>query len=77
MLLASQTLSMVFNGITRHNPEGLWFLRQGQAHGLKSAVEWRDSGRPILAGEAARQAIAELNTLLAERDLGSDGGQPR
>ena len=43
----AQMLATVFDGITRHNPEGLWFRRQAQAEGFKAAVEWRDSGRPI------------------------------
>ena len=37
----------MFDGITRHNPEGLWFRRYAQADGFKAAVQWRDSGRPI------------------------------
>lgn len=64
-LLASQTLSTIFDGITRHNPEGLWFRRQAQAHGLKSAVEWRDSGRDIPEGDEARALITELDALIA------------
>jgi enoyl-CoA hydratase len=56
----SQTMATVFDGITRHNPEGLWFRRHAQAHGFKSAVEWRDSGRPIPEGDEARQLIAEI-----------------
>jgi enoyl-CoA hydratase len=66
-LLASQTLATVFDGITRHNPEGLWFRRQAQASGLKSAVEWRDSGRPIPEGDEARRLIAELDARIAAR----------
>lgn len=56
----SQTLATVFDGITRHNPEGLWFRRQAQAEGFKSAIEWRDSGRPIPEGDEARRKIREL-----------------
>ena len=67
-LLASQTLSTMFDGITRHNPEGLWFRRHAQVNGFKAAVEWRDSGRPIPEGEAARRAIAELDALIAAHD---------
>lgn len=64
-LNASQTLATMFDGITRHNPEGLWFRRQSQAHGFKSAVEWRDSGRPIPDGDEARAAIAALELQIA------------
>lgn len=61
----TQMFATVFDGITRHSPEGLWFRRQAEAEGFKSAVEWRDSGRPIPEGDEARAAIAEL-----ERRLG-------
>lgn len=61
----SQMFATIFDGITRHNPEGLWFRRQAQAEGFKSAVQWRDSGRPIPEADEARALIAEL-----ERKLG-------
>ncbi|HYD77982.1 crotonase/enoyl-CoA hydratase family protein [Ramlibacter sp.] len=57
----SQQLATVFDGITRHNPEGLWFRRYAQAEGFKAAVQWRDSGQPIPEGEDARARIAELD----------------
>ncbi|WP_372000826.1 crotonase/enoyl-CoA hydratase family protein [Tistrella mobilis] len=56
----SQMMATVFDGITRHNPEGLWFRRYAQAEGFKAAVGWRDGGRPIPEGEEARAAIREL-----------------
>jgi len=56
----SQQLATVFDGITRHNPEGLWFRRYAQAQGFKAAVQWRDSGQPIPEGDGAREAIREL-----------------
>lgn len=62
---ASQTLATVLDGITRHNPEGLWFRRHAQVHGFKEAVRWRDAGRSIPEGDEARALIAEL-----ERQLG-------
>ena len=62
----SQTMATVFDGITRHNPEGLWFRRYAQAEGFKAAVEWRDSGRPIPEGDEARAMIAELEAQLAK-----------
>ncbi|MEP6824993.1 MAG: crotonase/enoyl-CoA hydratase family protein [Ramlibacter sp.] len=61
----TQMMATVFDGITRHNPEGLWFRRYAQVHGFKKAVEWRDSGRPIPEGEEARRSIAELEQQLA------------
>ncbi len=66
-LESAQTLSTVFDGITRHNPEGMWFRRQAQVEGFKSAVQWRDSGRAIPEGDDARQRVAELEQQLAER----------
>lgn len=66
-LLASQTLATVFDGIARHNPEGMWFRRHAQAHGFKDAVAWRDSGRPIPQGDEARALIAELEALIARQ----------
>ncbi|MDQ2929142.1 MAG: crotonase/enoyl-CoA hydratase family protein [Pseudomonadota bacterium] len=62
----AQTLATVFDGVTRHNPEGLWFRRQAQADGFKAAVEWRDSGRPIPEGDEARALVAELEKRLGE-----------
>ncbi len=57
----TQMLATVFDGITRHNPEGLWFRRQAQHEGFKSAVAWRDSGRPIPEGDEARALIREMD----------------
>src|SRR5688572_5998503 len=56
----SQGLATLFDGITRHNPEGLWFRRYAQAEGFKAAVAWRDSGQPIPEGDDARQRIRDL-----------------
>jgi enoyl-CoA hydratase len=56
----SQMLATVFDGITRHNPEGLWFRRYAQANGFKAAVQWRDSGRPIPEGDEARELIRRM-----------------
>jgi enoyl-CoA hydratase len=62
----TQMFATLFDGVTRHNPEGVWFRRQAQAEGFKSAVEWRDSGRPIPEGDEARALIAELEQRLAQ-----------
>jgi enoyl-CoA hydratase len=43
----SQQMATVFDGITRHNPEG-----------FKAAVQWRDSGKPIPEGDEARAYVA-------------------
>ncbi len=62
----TQSRARVFDGITRHNPEGVWFRRYAQAEGFKAAVQWRDSGRPIPEGDDARARIAELEAQLAQ-----------
>ncbi|WP_235823498.1 hypothetical protein [Azohydromonas sediminis] len=43
----TQMFATLFDGITRHSPEGVWFRRYAEAHGFPAAVEWRDSGRPL------------------------------
>ena len=70
-LLQSQMTATIFDGITRHNPEGLWFRRHAQVHGFKETVAWRDSGRPIPEADEARAMIGELERQLAERDAGT------
>ncbi len=62
----AQTLATVFDGITRHNPEGMWFRRTAQLEGFKAAVEWRDGGRPIPEGDEARALVADLERRLTE-----------
>ncbi len=56
----SQQMATVFDGITRHNPEGLWFRRLAQEQGFKAAVAWRDSGKPIPEGDEARRLVGEM-----------------
>ena len=56
----SQMMATVFDGITRHNPEGMWFRRHAQEHGFKAAVQWRDSGKPIPEGAEAQALIREM-----------------
>lgn len=56
----TQMMATVFDGITRHNPEGLWFRRYAQEAGFKAAVQWRDSGRPIPEGDEARALVREM-----------------
>jgi enoyl-CoA hydratase len=43
----TQMVATLFDGITRHSPEGVWFRDYAAAHGFHEAVKWRDSGRPI------------------------------
>lgn len=56
----TQQLATLFDGITRHNPEGMWFRRYAQTEGFKAAVQWRDSGKPIPEGEEARALVREM-----------------
>ena len=55
-----QMMATVFDGITRHNPEGMWFRRHAQAEGFRSAIAWRDGGRPIPEGDEARALIRKM-----------------
>ncbi len=49
-----QTLATVFDGMTRHSPEGLWFKQRAYEAGFQQAVKERDSGDPIQGGKAPR-----------------------
>lgn len=46
-LAGTQMIATLFDGITRHTPEGIWFKRYAEEHGFHEAVKWRDSGKPI------------------------------
>ena len=46
-LANTQMVATLFDGITRHSPEGVWFREYAEAHGFHEAVKWRDGGRPI------------------------------
>jgi enoyl-CoA hydratase/carnithine racemase len=43
----TQMMATLFDGITRHSPEGLWFKQLAEEKGFHEAVRWRDSGEPI------------------------------
>ncbi len=49
-LSGTQILATLFDGITRHSPEGRWFQRFAAEHGFHAAVAWRDSGKWIPDG---------------------------
>lgn len=49
-LHGTQILATLFDGITRHSPEGRWFQEFATTHGFDEAVKWRDSGRWIPDG---------------------------
>ena len=46
-LAGTQMMATLFDGITRHSPEGVWFKNYAQKHGFHAAVKWRDSGKAI------------------------------
>ena len=46
-LAATQMLATVFDGMTRHTPEGFAFKARCEQVGFKQAVRERDSGEPI------------------------------
>jgi enoyl-CoA hydratase len=50
----TQMIATLFDGITRHSPEGTWFKQYAEQHGFHEAVKWRDSGKPIPEGRRAR-----------------------
>ena len=43
----TQMFATLFDGITRHSPEGVWFKQRTEEVGFKQAVKERDSGDPI------------------------------
>ncbi len=49
-----QTLATVFDGLTRHSPEGLWFKARAEEVGFHQAVLERDSGAPIQGSKPPR-----------------------
>jgi enoyl-CoA hydratase len=46
-LAGTQMIATLFDGITRHSPEGVWFKDYAAKHGFHAAVKWRDSGKAI------------------------------
>ena len=59
-LQGTQLLATLFDGITRHSPEGRWFQEFAAEHGFGAAVRWRDSGRWIPDGGGPIPTEAEL-----------------
>jgi len=46
-LASTQMIATLFDGITRHSPEGTWFKEYAEKRGFHEAVAWRDGGKPI------------------------------
>lgn len=53
-LRTTQVLATVFDGITRHSPEGTWFKARAEEVGFHQAVKERDSGDPIPGSKPPR-----------------------
>lgn len=49
-LQGTQMIATLFDGVTRHSPEGMWFKRRAEEVGFQQAVRERDSGYPIAEG---------------------------
>jgi enoyl-CoA hydratase len=62
-LQSTQNLAVLFDGITRHSPEGRWFVDFAQEHGFDAAVRWRDQGRFIPDGGGPLPTQAEIDDL--------------
>lgn len=74
-LQSTQNLAVLFDGITRHSPEGRWFVDFAQEHGFDAAVQWRDTGRFIPDGGGPvpqRDEIAEMQQELAKKDAAKE-----
>lgn len=65
-LQTTQNLAILFDGITRHSPEGRWFVDFAQQHGLDAAVQWRDTGRFIPDGGGEIPADDEIERMKRE-----------
>lgn len=53
-LASTQMTATLFDGITRHSPEGMWFKRRAEEVGFQQAVRERDSGEAIAPGVSRR-----------------------
>jgi enoyl-CoA hydratase len=53
-LRTTQMLATIFDGMTRHSPEGVWFKQRAEEAGFHQAVAERDSGAPIQGSKPPR-----------------------
>lgn len=58
-LRTTQLIATLFDGITRHSPEGMWFKQRAEEAGFATAVRERDSGAPIAEGVSRRMPERE------------------
>jgi enoyl-CoA hydratase len=71
-LQTTQTIATIFDGITRHSPEGRWFVDFAQEHGFDAAVRWRDEGRFIPDGGGPIPTKEQLDELRRGREHPTD-----
>ena len=62
-LQSTQNLATLFDGITRHSPEGRWFMDFAQQQGFHSATKWRDAGGLIPNGGGPIPTESEVAAL--------------
>lgn len=74
-LQSTQNLAILFDGITRHSPEGRWFVDFAQEYGFGAAVQWRDTGRFIPDGGGAIPDTDEIEAM--KRELEEVAAQSR
>jgi enoyl-CoA hydratase len=72
-LQSTQNMAVLFDGITRHSPEGRWFVDFAQKHGFGTAVQWRDSGRSIPDGGGPLPPMDEIAQMKRELDARAGG----
>ncbi|KAJ6629966.1 putative enoyl-CoA hydratase echA8 [Pseudolycoriella hygida] len=54
-LLSAQRLSIIYDGMSRHSPEGIQFQRRCMEIGFKKAVRERDSGKETIWSHMKRE----------------------
>jgi enoyl-CoA hydratase/carnithine racemase len=54
-LASTQMMATLFDGITRHSPEGMWFKERSAEVGFQQAIKERDSGESIAEGMSRRR----------------------
>jgi enoyl-CoA hydratase len=76
-LATTQMFSTLFDGITRHSPEGLWFKKYAETHGFHAAVALRDSGQPLPEPAPGEPATAHVPKTLAAKGAKSKWSMKR
>jgi enoyl-CoA hydratase len=70
-LKTTQLIATVFDGITRHSPEGVNFKRRAETVGWKEAVRDRDNGTWDWAAPRSMRAICcQAQSVFSLRSVG-------